>query len=80
MTLLPQDTNEFIKQIEMQRRQKSNLQDNTWNVAMSEEYVNELLKYDFTSTKKGRGHRSLLVKRARIRSSSQDKENARASR
>ena len=30
---------------------------------VDEEYLNELLNYDFTSTKKGRGYTSLLVKR-----------------
>ena len=32
-------------------------------MAVDEEYMNELLKYDFTSTKKGRGFSSLLVQR-----------------
>ena len=30
---------------------------------VNEDYLNELLKYDFTSTKKGRGYSSLLVQR-----------------
>ena len=30
---------------------------------LDDEYMNELLKYDFTSTKKGRGYSSLLVQR-----------------
>ena len=32
---------------------------------VDESYMNELLKYDFTSTKKGRGFTSLLVERKR---------------
>jgi len=32
-------------------------------MAVDDEYLNELLKYDFTSTKKGRGYSSLLVQR-----------------
>ena len=30
-------------------------------MVVSEEYMNELLKYDFTSTKKGRGLSSILL-------------------
>ena len=30
---------------------------------VDEDYMNELLKYDFTSTKKGRGYSSLLVQK-----------------
>ena len=30
---------------------------------IDEDYMNELLKYDFTSTKKGRGYSSLLVQK-----------------
>ena len=30
---------------------------------MDEAYMNELLKYDFVSTKKGRGYSSLLVEK-----------------
>jgi hypothetical protein len=50
-------------QVEKDRRPKENLQDKKWNMAVDEEYMNELLKYDFTSTKKGRGFSSLLVQR-----------------
>ena len=32
-------------------------------MAVDEEYLNDLLRYDFTSTKKGRGYSSLLVQR-----------------
>ena len=32
-------------------------------MAVDEEFLNELLKYDFVSTKKGRGNSSLLVQR-----------------
>ena len=50
-------------QVEKDRRPKENLQDKKWNMAVDDEYLNELLKYDFTSTKKGRGYSSLLVQR-----------------
>ena len=30
---------------------------------VDEDYMNELLKYEFTSTKKGRGYSSLLVQK-----------------
>ena len=32
-------------------------------MAISEEFLDELIKHDFQSTKKGRGYTSLLVKR-----------------
>ena len=32
-------------------------------MVMSEDYMNELLKYDFVSTKKGRGVSSILINR-----------------
>ena len=40
-----------------------NLQDQVSKVGISDNYLNELLRYDFTSTKKGRGHASLLIER-----------------
>ena len=49
--------------IERQRRPKENLQDKKFGINVDESYLNELLKYDFVSTKKGRGYTSLLVKR-----------------
>ena len=51
-TLIPNDVEAFILQVEKDRRPKQNLQDKKWNMAVDEEYMNELLKYDFTSTKK----------------------------
>ena len=48
--------------IEKQRRQKPNLQDKKLNMAVSDDFLNELLKYDFTSTKKGgRAVSSILI-------------------
>ena len=47
--------------VEKERRQKPNLQDKKMNMVVSNEYMDELLKYDFTSTKKGRGLSSILL-------------------
>ena len=60
-SLIPGDVEAFILQVEKDRRPKQNLQDKRWRMNVSEEYMNELLKYDFQSTKKGRGYSSLLV-------------------
>jgi hypothetical protein len=46
-TLIPNDVEAFILQVEKDRRPKENLQDKKWNMAVDEEYMNELLKYDF---------------------------------
>ena len=46
-TLIPNDVEAFILQVEKDRRPKENLQDKKWNMAVNEEYLNELLKYDF---------------------------------
>ena len=40
-----------------------NLQDQVSKVTISDGFLNELLRYDFISTKKGRGFSSLLIKR-----------------
>ena len=40
-----------------------NLQDQVSKVTISDGFLNELLRFDFTSTKKGRGHASLLIER-----------------
>ena len=64
-TLLPQETEDYIQQVEKERRPKVNLQDQKFGMIVDESYMNELLKYDFTSTKKGRGFTSLLVERKR---------------
>jgi len=66
-TLCNDDVENFIIQVEKERRPKENLQDKKWNMALDEEYLNELLKYDFTSTKKGRGYSSLLIQRKQKR-------------
>ena len=39
------------------------MQDQKFGMIVDEDYMNELLKYDFTSTKKGRGYSSLLVQK-----------------
>jgi hypothetical protein len=46
-TFIPNDVEAFILQVEKDRRPKENLQDKKWNMAVDEEYINELLKYDF---------------------------------
>jgi len=46
-TLIPNDVEAFILQVEKDRRPKENLQDKKWNMAVNEDYLNELLKYDF---------------------------------
>ena len=46
-TLIPNDVEAFILQVEKDRRPKENLQDKKWNMAVNENYLNELLKYDF---------------------------------
>ena len=64
-TLYSDSVEQYIAQVEKERRPKKNLQDQKWSIAVDDEYLNELLKYDFTSTKKGRGFTSLLVKKKR---------------
>ena len=60
-TLIPQDVEAYIEQVEKDRRPKQNLQDQKWNMAIDEDFLNELIRHDFKSTKKGRGYTSLLV-------------------
>ena len=60
-TLIPQDVEAYIEQVEKDRRPKQNLQDQQWNMAIDEDFLNELIRHDFKSTKKGRGYTSLLV-------------------
>ena len=62
-TLYRKETDEFIKNIEEQRKNQTNLQDKQVGLAISEEYLNELLKYDFQSSKKGRGKSSILLRK-----------------
>lgn len=64
-TLYREQLDNLIKEVEIQRRPKPNLQDQKWNLNVDNEYINELLRYDFTSTKKGRGFTSLLVQKKR---------------
>ena len=58
--------------MDKQRRKEkeTNLQDRKSKLAISDDFLNELLKYDFTSSKKGRGFSSLLIERQ----SKKDKE------
>ena len=62
-TLMDDECEQFIHQVEQERRPLKNLQDRKWNMDVDEEYMNELLRYNFQSTKKGRGFSSLLVQR-----------------
>jgi len=45
--------------------QKENLQEQKWRMAISDEWVDKLLQYDYVSSKKGRGMSSLLISGAR---------------
>ena len=49
--------------VEKERRKEPNLQDKKSKIEISDEFLNELIKYDYTSTKKGRGYSSLLIER-----------------
>ena len=62
-TLIPEDVEIFIMQVEKERRPKENLRNTKFNMLVDESYLNELLKYDFTSTKRGKGYSSLFVQR-----------------
>ena len=61
--LKPEQCEQFILEVEQQRRQKGNLQDQKKKLDISDDFLNDLLRYDFVSTKKGRGHSSLLINR-----------------
>ena len=39
-TLIPNDVEAFILQVEKDRRPKENLQDKKWNMAVDEDYMN----------------------------------------
>ena len=54
---------QYIAHVDAERKQKPNLQDKKVNMVVSEEYMNELLKFDFQSTKKGRGISSILIQK-----------------
>ena len=49
--------------VEKERRKEPNLQDKKSKIEISDVFLNELIKYDYTSTKKGRGYSSLLIER-----------------
>ena len=57
----PQETEQYIRDVEDSKRSKTNLQDKQWNVNIKEEFIDELLKYDYASKKKGRGISSILM-------------------
>ena len=59
--LYPAETEKYVSDVEEEKRSKTNLQDKQWNVNIKEEYIDELLKYDYTSKKKGRGISSILM-------------------
>ena len=59
--LYPKETEKYISDVEAERRTKTNLQDKQWNVEIKEEFIDELLKYDYASKKKGRGISSILM-------------------
>ena len=63
LTLMPDQVQNYINQIEEERRPKANLQDQKFACDIDDEYIDELLKYDFVSKKKGRGCSSLLISR-----------------
>ena len=53
---------DYIEIVDAERRKKPNLQDKKTKMLVSEEYMDELLKYDFQSTKKGRAMSSILIR------------------
>ena len=59
--LHPKETEKYISDVEDSRRSKTNLQDKQWNMEIKDEFIDELLKYDYVSKKKGRGISSILM-------------------
>ena len=59
--LYPQETEKYIFDVEDSRRSKTNLQDKQWNMNIKDDFIDELLKYDYVSKKKGRGISSILM-------------------
>ena len=57
----PGETEQYIRDVEDSKRSRTNLQDKQWNVNIKDEFIDELLKYDYTSKKKGRGISSILM-------------------
>ena len=59
--LYPEETEKYISDVEDSRKTKPNLQDKQWNVEIKDEFIDELLKYDYVSKKRGRGLSSVLM-------------------
>ena len=60
--LYPEETDLYIRDVEVSRRKaEDNLQDQKYTMVIKEEFIDELLKYDYQSKKKGRGLSSLLI-------------------
>ena len=74
--LYPVVTEQYISDVEDSRKQKTNLQDKQWNMDIKDEFIDELLKYDYVSKKKGRGISSILMNKVEKRKVY--KENPRA--
>ena len=47
----------------MTRRKQPNLQDQKFKVGISDEFLDQMLMYDYKSSKKGRSSTSLLIQR-----------------
>ena len=59
--LFPSETDSYIAEVEAERKKNPNLQDKQQPVEISEEFVDELLKHDYHSKKKGRGTSSIFL-------------------
>ena len=59
--LFPGDTDKYISDVEDSKRSKTNLQDLQFEISIKEEFIDELLKYDYHSKKRGRGISSILM-------------------
>ena len=57
----PLETERYIAEVEESKKSKTNLQDQQFEVNIKEEFIDELLKYDYSSKKKGRGISSILM-------------------
>ena len=60
-TLHHDKVEEYIAQVDTKRKQMPNLQDKKFDMVISDEYIDEFLKYDYKSSKKGRGFSSILI-------------------
>ena len=52
----------YIKSVYAKRLEEANLQDKQTTLVIADEYMDELLKYEYESKKKGRNPSSLLIK------------------